>query len=90
MAAHPAALYASQSCREGPEDRRRFGSGSGGGGALPVDRSLAPQGGPCEGGDLSKGATRSVSDFAIRLVQRTKTPTHELTPPEHKTEAAFG
>jgi hypothetical protein len=90
VAAHPVALYASQSLWEGPYGGRRFGSGSGGGGALPVDRSLAPQGGVREGEDLSRGATGSVGDFAIRLVQRTKTPTHELTPPESKRRRPSG
>jgi hypothetical protein len=88
VAVNPAALYASESCWEGLDGGRRFGSGSGGGGALPVDRSSAPPDGPREGEDRSKGATGSVRDFTVRLVQRTKTPTHELTPPEPKTEAA--
>lgn len=90
MAAHPVALYASESCREGPAGGRRFGSGSGGGGALPVDRSLAPGEGPREGEDLSKGATESVGDFAIRLVQRPTKPRHELTSPETKRRRPSG
>jgi hypothetical protein len=90
VAAHLAALYASERCREGPAGRRHFGSGSGGGGALPVDRSSAPRGGLREGEDLSKGATGSVGDITIRLVQRTTTPTHELTPPETKRRRPSG
>lgn len=51
---------------------------------------LGSPSGPLRRRGLSKGATGSVSDFAIRLVQRTKTPTHELTPPEPKRRRPSG
>lgn len=46
--------------------------------------------GPREGEEQSWGATGSVGDFAVRLVQRTTTPTHGLTSPEPKRRRPAG
>jgi hypothetical protein len=49
-----------------------------------------PRVGPREGEEQPWGATGSVGDFAVRLVQRNTTPTHGLTSPEPKRRRPTG
>jgi hypothetical protein len=78
------------SAGSGPAGRRHFGSGSGGGGAPFVERSLAPNDRMRESGCVAGGATGSVSDLTVRLTQRKRTPTRGLTPPETKRRRPSG